>query len=87
MVFGAGLTAGHFLDDDDAPSPATVIRPVTSTQAQGVDLTLGVANVTGNDQDYSESVSARVDEVVKAQLTYHNRNEVDRGISVGFRFV
>lgn len=83
-MFGAGLAAGWLLEKDALP-PATAVSLVTHAEVDDVALTFGVANVTAWDEEYSDSVSASVDDVVKVQLTYENRGNIDRGVAVGFR--
>ncbi len=44
-----------------------------------VESTVQVANVTAGDTEYKDNVDAKVDQVVKVQLWYHNREEADSG--------
>lgn len=55
--------------------------PFTAMAATAVTIesTTQVANQTAGDTTYKNAVSAKVDEVVKVQVWYHNREEADSG--------
>lgn len=54
-----------------------ILLPVTSMAAEEVRLesTIGVANVTAGDTDYSQAVNAKTNEVVKVQVYYRNTED------------
>lgn len=54
---------------------ATIVSPmaVFATQTVSIEGDVKVANVTAGDTTYSDSVNASVDQVVKVQVWYHNR--------------
>jgi uncharacterized repeat protein (TIGR01451 family) len=58
-----------------------VAMPFTAIAADSVTIesTTKVANQTAGDTTYKDSVAAKVDDVVKVQVWYHNREEADSG--------
>lgn len=52
---------------------------VSATQAVAIEGALGVANYSQGDTQYKSNVSAKVGEVVKLQVYYHNREQVGSG--------
>lgn len=54
---------------------ASIVSPMAVSAAQSVSLEgdVKVANVTAGDEKYFDSVNAKVDDVVKIQVWYHNR--------------
>lgn len=74
------LGAGAFvLAASAVVAPLTAASIVRATSAVSMEANIKVANVTDGDTSYSNSVDARVDEVVKVQLWYHNREDFDSG--------
>lgn len=61
---------------------ALVMAPLQIVAQETVEIEgdIGVANVTNGDTTYEDSVSAKVDEVVKIQVWYHNRENDDSGL-------
>ncbi|HSX14388.1 MAG TPA: hypothetical protein VLE72_00555 [Candidatus Saccharimonadales bacterium] len=58
-----------------------VAMPYTATAANvTIESTTQVANQTAGDTQYKDSVAAKVDDVVKVQVWYHNRQEADSGL-------
>lgn len=58
-----------------------VILPIASNAAAvRIESNVGVANVTAGQTSYSKSVNAQVDQVVKAQVWYHNKENADSGL-------
>jgi len=57
-----------------AVATVAIVIPVSSMAADTVRIegTLGVANVTAGDQDYSQAVNAQTSQIVKVQVYYHN---------------
>ncbi len=58
------------------------LLPVTTIMAAAdvrIESSLNVANVTAGNTQYVKSVDAKVDEVVKIQLYYHNMEQEDSG--------
>lgn len=55
------------------PFQASAVAPVQ------IESTVQVANVTAGDTQYADSVNAKVDEVVKVQVWYHNKENPDSG--------
>lgn len=60
---------------------AVVALPVMSASAANVRMegSMGVANVTAGDTQYTKSVNATYDQVVKVQFYYHNREDENSG--------
>lgn len=62
---------------------STVVGPIANVAAQTnnvrIESTTRVANVTAGDTTYKESVDAKVDEVVKIEVWYHNMENFDSG--------
>ena len=57
--------------------PFAAVKATTGTVA--IEGTIQVANVTAGDTSYKNSVNAKVDEVVKVQVWYHNREDANSG--------
>jgi uncharacterized repeat protein (TIGR01451 family) len=62
---------------------SSVILPLAAVKAAtdsvAIEGTIQVANVTAGDTSYKNSVNAKVDEVVKVQVWYHNREDANSG--------
>ncbi len=52
---------------------------VTAANAVTIESTTQVANQTAGDTSYKDSVNAKVDDVVKVQVWFHNRENADSG--------
>jgi len=60
---------------------AVIVLPVATNAATvRIESNVGVANVTAGQTQYSKSVSAKVDEVVKVQVWYHNMENENSGL-------
>ncbi|HIA91546.1 TPA: DUF11 domain-containing protein [Candidatus Saccharibacteria bacterium] len=60
---------------------AIPLSVVAQAPAVRLESDLGVANQTQGDTSYSDSVNAKVDDVVKVQLWYHNMEDADSGLN------
>ncbi len=62
-------------------SLAILAMPFQASAVENVRIesTVQVANVTAGDTQYADSVNAKVDEVVKVQVWYHNKENPDSG--------
>lgn len=58
--------------------PLSTVRATTSGSV-AIEGDIKVANVTKGDTSYSQSVNAQVDEVVKVQVWYHNKEDAYSG--------
>jgi uncharacterized repeat protein (TIGR01451 family) len=79
VVFLLGAATGRTLHNDKAALPA---QPITSSALGGVDLRLGALNLSDDTSEYSEDVTADVDDVVQVQLTYTNTGTNDASLAV-----
>lgn len=52
----------------------------TAANAVTIESTTQVANQTAGDANYKNAVAAKVDDVVKVQVWFHNRQEADSGL-------
>ncbi len=58
--------------------PLAAVNATDNTVA--IEGSVNVANVTAGDTQYQKNVNAMVDDVVKVQVWYHNREEPDSGL-------
>lgn len=89
VLVGAGTIASQIFggEDDSALPPAassTTSDPQTtsseSAAAVSIEADIGIANVTAGDTDYRASVVASAGEVLKLQIWYYNREDVQSGL-------
>lgn len=64
-------------------SVSAIANPMANVMAADANVriegSVKVANVTAGDTSYKDSVNAKVDQVVKVQMWYHNREDFDSG--------
>ncbi|HET7630485.1 MAG TPA: hypothetical protein VFK03_03865 [Candidatus Saccharimonadales bacterium] len=60
-------------------APLSAVSTAYATDHVSIENDVKVANVTAGDTSYSNSVNAKVDQVVKVQLWFHNRENPDSG--------
>lgn len=76
LAFGA---ASLVLAGSAIAAPLSAASIAYATDHVSIENDVKVANVTAGDTSYSNSVNAKVDQVVKVQLWFHNRENPDSG--------